>query len=82
MRAWRAIFILSLPAQRRLFRTAIINAKGFLWLLSWKKGHIMYERLREHLHTLKADLKGYWILDYSPYKKNVCNILKMRHRKS
>ncbi|MFC1794058.1 hypothetical protein ACFL3Q_10785 [Planctomycetota bacterium] len=42
----------------------------------------MYERLKEHLHTRKSDLKGHWILDYSPYKKNVCNILKMRHRKS
>jgi len=42
----------------------------------------MYERLREHLHTLKADLKGYWILDYSPYKENICNILKMRRRKT
>ena len=66
----------------RLFRTAIINAKGFVWQLSWKKGRIMYERLREHLHTLKADLKGYWILDYSPYKENICNILKMRRRKT
>ncbi len=47
-----------------------------------KKGRIMYERLREHLHTLKADLKGYWILDYSPYKENLCHILKMRCRKS
>jgi len=47
-----------------------------------KKGRIMYERLREHLHTSKSDLKGHWILDYSPYKKNVCNILKMRHRKT
>ena len=73
---------MGLPAQRRLFRTAIIKAKGLVWLLSWKKGRIMYERLREHLHTRKADLKGYWILDYSPYKKNVCSILKMRHRKS
>lgn len=42
----------------------------------------MYERLREHLHTLKADLKGYWILDYSPYKEDLCHILKMRFRKS
>lgn len=42
----------------------------------------MYERLKEHLHTRKSDLKGHWILDYSPYKKNVCNILKMRHRKT
>jgi len=42
----------------------------------------MYEKLREHLHTFKADLKGYWILDYSPYKENVCRILKMRCRKS
>jgi hypothetical protein len=42
----------------------------------------MYEKLREHLHTFKADLKGYWILDYCPYKENVCNILKMRRRKS
>ena len=66
----------------RLFRTALINAKRFVWLLSWKKGRIMYERLREHLHTLKADLKGYWILDYSPYKENLCHILKMRCRKS
>ena len=66
----------------RLFRTAVINAKGFVWLLSWKEGHIMYERLREHLHTLKADLRGYWILDYSPYKENLCDILKMRCRKS
>ncbi len=47
-----------------------------------KKGRIMYERLREHLNTHKDDLKGYWILDYSPYKENVCNILKMRRRKS
>jgi len=42
----------------------------------------MYERLKEHLHTFKADLKGYWILDYSPYKENLCRILKMRSRKS
>ena len=47
-----------------------------------KKGLVKYERLREHLHTFKADLKGYWILDYSPYKENICNILKMRHKKS
>lgn len=64
-----------------LFRTAI-KYKGFVWLLLWKKDRIMYERLKEHLHTRKADLKGHWILDYSPYKKNVCNILKMRHKKS
>jgi hypothetical protein len=42
----------------------------------------MYERLREHLHTLKENLKGYWILDYSPYKQNICDILEMRCRKS
>jgi len=42
----------------------------------------MYERLREHLHTLKADLKGFWILDYRPYKKDLCKILKMRRRKA
>jgi hypothetical protein len=66
----------------RLFQTALINANGFVWLLSWKKGHIMYERLREHLFTLKSDLKGHWILDYSPYKENLCHILKMRCRKS
>ena len=47
-----------------------------------KKGRIKYERLRKHLHTLKSDLTGYWILDYSPYKENLCNILKMRSRKS
>jgi len=66
----------------RLLQTAVINTKGFVWQLSWKEGRIMYEKLREHLHTFKADLKGYWILDYSPYKENVCNILKMRRRKS
>ena len=66
----------------RLFQTALMYKKEFIWLLSWKKGRIMYERLREHLHTLKADLKGYWILDYSPYKEDLCHILKMQFRKS